>query len=59
MSEALKVLDRLGGVGRLLVGGVALATIAIVFYLVTSAGPAAYAPAFTTHCSFEAITMCK
>src|SRR4051812_37602813 len=47
MSDILKVLDRMGGVGRLLVGGIAVATIAIVFYLVTSAGPAAYAPAFT------------
>ncbi len=47
MSDALKVFDRLGGVGRLLVGGIALVTIAVVFYLVSSAGPAAYAPAFT------------
>jgi flagellar M-ring protein FliF len=47
VSDALKVFDRLGGVGRLLVGGIALVTIAVVFYLVSSAGPAAYAPAFT------------
>jgi flagellar M-ring protein FliF len=47
VSDALKVFDRLGGVGRLLVGGIALVTIAVVFYLVSSAGPASYAPAFT------------
>src|SRR3954449_7606032 len=47
MSELLKVLDRLGGTGRLLVAGVGGLTIVVVFYLVTSAGPAAYAPAFT------------
>src|SRR4051794_41959714 len=47
MSELLKVLDRLGGTGRLLVGGVGALTVAIVFYLVMSAGPASMAPAFT------------
>ena len=39
MYDALKVFDRLGGVGRLLVGGIALVTIAVVFYLVSSAAP--------------------
>jgi flagellar biosynthesis/type III secretory pathway M-ring protein FliF/YscJ len=47
MSELLKVLDRLGGTGRLLVGGVGALTVAIVFYLVMSAGPASLTPAFT------------
>ena len=40
MGDFLKVIDRLGSVGRLVVGGIAVATIAAVFYLVTSAGPA-------------------
>jgi flagellar M-ring protein FliF len=47
MGDFLKVIDRLGSVGRLVVGGIAVATIAAVFYLVTSAGPASYVPAFT------------
>lgn len=47
MQDVLRVIDRLGSVGRLVVGGIAIATIAAVFYLVTSAGPAAYVPAFT------------
>jgi flagellar M-ring protein FliF len=47
MQDVLKVIDRLGSVGRLVVGGIAIATIAAVFYLVTSAGPASYVPAFT------------
>jgi flagellar M-ring protein FliF len=47
MNEVLRVIDRLGSVGRLVVGGIAIATIAAVFYLVTSAGPASYVPAFT------------
>jgi flagellar M-ring protein FliF len=47
MSDILRVIDRLGSVGRLVVGGIAIATIAAVFYLVTSAGPASYVPAFT------------
>jgi flagellar M-ring protein FliF len=47
MQDVLRVIDRLGSVGRLVVGGIAIATIAAVFYLVTSAGPASYVPAFT------------
>ncbi|HEY1478576.1 MAG TPA: flagellar basal-body MS-ring/collar protein FliF [Gaiellales bacterium] len=47
MSEVLRVIDRLGSIGRLVVGGIAIATVAAVFYLVTSAGPASYVPAFT------------
>jgi flagellar M-ring protein FliF len=47
MNDVLRVIDRLGSVGRLVVGGIAIATIAAVFYLVTSAGPASYVPAFT------------
>ena len=47
MQDILRVIDRLGSVGRLVVGGIAVATIAAVFYLVTSAGPASYVPAFT------------
>jgi flagellar M-ring protein FliF len=47
MQDVLKVIDRLGSVGRLVVGGIAIATVAAVFYLVTSAGPASYVPAFT------------
>jgi flagellar M-ring protein FliF len=47
MQDVLKVIDRLGSVGRLVVGGIAIATVAVVFYLVTSAGPASYVPAFT------------
>jgi flagellar M-ring protein FliF len=47
MQDILRVIDRLGSVGRLIVGGIAVATIAAVFYLVTSAGPASYVPAFT------------
>src|SRR6195952_838379 len=47
MQDVLRVIDRLGSVGRLVVGGIAAATIAAVFYLVPSAGPAAYVPAFT------------
>jgi flagellar M-ring protein FliF len=47
MNDVLRVIDRLGSVGRLVVAGIAVATIAAVFYLVTSAGPASYVPAFT------------
>jgi flagellar M-ring protein FliF len=47
MNDVLRVIDRLGSVGRLVVGGIAIATVAVVFYLVTSAGPASYVPAFT------------
>jgi flagellar M-ring protein FliF len=47
MQDVLRVIDRLGSVGRLVVGGIAIATVAAVFYLVTSAGPASYVPAFT------------
>ena len=47
MQDILRVIDRLGSVGRLVVGGIAIATVAAVFYLVTSAAPAAYVPAFT------------
>src|ERR1700712_4489420 len=47
MQDILRVIDRLGSIGRLVVGGIAVATIAAVFYLVTSAGPASYVPAFT------------
>jgi flagellar M-ring protein FliF len=47
MQDILRVIDRLGSVGRLVVGGIAIATVAAVFYLVTSAGPASYVPAFT------------
>jgi flagellar M-ring protein FliF len=47
MNDVLRVIDRLGSVGRLVVGGIAIATVAAVFYLVTSAGPASYVPAFT------------
>ena len=36
-----------GGLGRLLVGGIGALTVAIVFYLVMSAGPASMTPAFT------------
>src|SRR3954464_13611928 len=47
MGELFKILDRLGGPGRLIVGGVGLATVAAVFYLVMSAGPASQAPLYT------------
>ncbi|MDX6570399.1 MAG: flagellar M-ring protein FliF [Gaiellales bacterium] len=47
MQDILRVIDRLGSVGRLVVGGIAIATVAAVFSLVTSAGPASYVPAFT------------
>src|SRR3954462_10611756 len=47
MGDLTRVLDRLGSPGRLLVAGIAVVTIAAVFYLVKSGGPAAYAPAFT------------
>ena len=42
-----KAIDRLGSRGQLLVVGIALATVAAVIYLVSSAGGAAYATAFT------------
>jgi flagellar M-ring protein FliF len=47
MNDVLRVIDRLGSIGRLVVAGIAIATVAAVFYLVTSAGPASYVPAFT------------
>jgi flagellar M-ring protein FliF len=47
MNDVLRIIDRLGSVGRLVVGGIGIATIAAVFYLVTSAAPASYVPAFT------------
>src|SRR4051794_11902905 len=47
MGDLFKILDRLGGTGRLIVGGVGLATVAAVFYLVMSAGPASQAPLYT------------
>src|SRR4051794_12716999 len=47
MGELFKILDRLGGTGRLIVGGVGLATVAAVFYLVMSAGPSSQAPLYT------------
>ena len=40
-------IDRLGTTSRLIVGAIALVTIGAIFYIVTSAGGAAYAPAFT------------
>jgi flagellar M-ring protein FliF len=39
--------DRLGTASRLIVGAIALVTIGVIFYIVMSAGGAAYAPAFT------------
>ena len=39
--------DRLGTASRLVVGAIALATIAVIAYIVMSAGGAAYTPAFT------------
>jgi flagellar M-ring protein FliF len=47
MGELFKILDRLGGTGRLVVAGVGLATVAAVFYLVMSAKPASDAPLYT------------
>jgi flagellar M-ring protein FliF len=40
-------IDRLGTTSRLIVGAIALATIGVIFYIVMSAGGAAYTPAFT------------
>jgi flagellar M-ring protein FliF len=40
-------IDRLGTTSRLIVGAIALVTIAAIFYIVMSAGGAAYTPAFT------------
>ena len=39
--------DRLGTASRLIVGAIALVTIGVIFYIVMSAGGAAYTPAFT------------
>ncbi len=46
-DQLLRSVDRLGSRGQLLVLGIALATLAAVFYIVTSAGGAAYTTAFT------------
>ena len=40
-------IDRLGTASRLIVGAIALVTIGVIFYIVMSAGGAAYTPAFT------------
>lgn len=46
-NSVFSVFDRIGAAGRILVAGIGVATVAAVFYLVSSAGPSAYVAAFT------------
>jgi flagellar M-ring protein FliF len=45
--QLLRAVDRLGSMARIVVALIAVATIGAIFYIVSSAGGAAYAPAFT------------
>src|ERR1051325_10684502 len=45
--QLLRAVDRLGSMARIVVAVIAVATVGAIFYIVSTAGGAAYAPAFT------------